>query len=520
MGRANEQRKERRARDAAPTSVQDVSAPLTPAWLRALPLVLFFAWVVAISFRPVNNNDFWLHLKIGQEVLATGRIPDVDTWSATAAGRPYFAHGWLSAVLYAWLHAFGPLAFALWSAAIALGIAALMVLALPARSLSGAFTLPLVALGMYVIAARFSMRPHLASLLCFAALVFALERWRADRRWRWLAWLPPVFVLWTNLHGGFLFGVGVLWIVTLGAAAQAWLGDRLGGERFAWRDVRQLGVVTLACTLATLVNPFGLRTLLFPITMSEGSDFLKEHISEWGSPFRAEFRASDPYVFALFVLFLVAAWVPTLATFRRRLPLDLLMLATVSVMAARANRFLPEVAIAGLPIAVRAWSELAAARGWPRVRRRPLVEAIGVGALLFIAVQFGYAHGPDRLRPTGSGYAGGLPYDEVARMRELGLRGVVFNELADGALLIYELGPALKPVMDARLDVYGEELYGEYRASRETPQAFLAYLERHAVDYVFLYSQRVAMGVLLEQRPEWERVFQTPTRFLFARRRP
>ena len=103
------------------------------AWLGGLALALYFAWVLAVSFRPVANNDFWLHLKIGEDVLANGRIPDVDTWSATAAGRPYFAHGWLSAVVYAWLERFGPLALTLWRSALALGSAALMVLALRTR---------------------------------------------------------------------------------------------------------------------------------------------------------------------------------------------------------------------------------------------------------------------------------------------------------------------------------------------------------------------------------------------------
>lgn len=502
----------------------DAPARSAAAWLGGLALALYFAWVLAVSFRPMANNDFWLHLSVGEQVLRTGQIPEADSWSATAAGRPYFAHGWLSGVIYAWLHGIGPFAVTLWRAALALAIAGLMVLALPARARRGAFALPLLVVATYVIAYRLSVRPHLASLLCFAALVLALEGWRVHRSWKRCAWLPVLFALWANLHGGFLYGLGVLGLFTVGVALQVALeakrgSKRLASEGFEWADVKQLALLTGACTLATLLNPFGLRALLFPITMAEGNAFLKEFITEWESPFTASFREGNAFVFVAYVLFLVAAWVPVLLTLSRRIPLDFLLLLTVSVMSARANRFLPYLPLVGLPIAVRAWTELSAARGWSWARRRVWLELAAIGALLFAAVQFGFAHGPSRLRPTGIGYGGSMPYAEVARMKELGLEGVVFNELADGALLIHELGPAVKPVMDARVDVYGRELYEEYRASRETPPAFLAYVERHRVELVFVYTQRELMAAFLTQHPDWEPVFRTGTHVLFARRR-
>ena len=44
--------------------------------------------------------------------------------------------------------------------------------------------------------------------------------------WRRLCWLPPVFVLWTNLHGGALGGIGTVAFVFAG-----WCGASSTGRR-------------------------------------------------------------------------------------------------------------------------------------------------------------------------------------------------------------------------------------------------------------------------------------------------
>ncbi|HDQ34975.1 MAG TPA: hypothetical protein ENN14_01525, partial [Chloroflexi bacterium] len=44
---------------------------------------------VFVNTHPIRPHDFWWHMAVGREILATGRIPLVDTFSYTAAGTPY-----------------------------------------------------------------------------------------------------------------------------------------------------------------------------------------------------------------------------------------------------------------------------------------------------------------------------------------------------------------------------------------------------------------------------------------------
>ena len=58
-----------------------------------------------------------------------------------------------------------------------------------------------------------TLRPQTFSLLLFALLLTTLRRiedGRVSLGW----WLPPLIMVWANLHGGWLVGIGVLGVWT------------------------------------------------------------------------------------------------------------------------------------------------------------------------------------------------------------------------------------------------------------------------------------------------------------------
>jgi hypothetical protein len=102
---------------------------------------------------------------------------------------------------------------------------------------------------------NWNIRPQTISILLFALTFYLIERdaaRRASRRARlwqdpalWL--LPPLFVLWANAHGGFVFGLALLGAYLL-AKGYGWVRRR---EPFPL----QLAAVTLLSALATLARP-------------------------------------------------------------------------------------------------------------------------------------------------------------------------------------------------------------------------------------------------------------------------
>ena len=56
------------------------------------PLAVLVGIFIFLNTHPIRPQDFWWHMAAGRQIVATGRIPVVDTSSFTAAGTPYPAY--------------------------------------------------------------------------------------------------------------------------------------------------------------------------------------------------------------------------------------------------------------------------------------------------------------------------------------------------------------------------------------------------------------------------------------------
>jgi len=210
-------------------------------YLIYLPVVVLFAWGTIAAFCPVSSNDLWLLMREAGDIVASGEIPQVDRYSAVAAGRPYLAHEWLSGLIFLGIFKLGGgEALTVLRASIMLAMLLLLWFSLEKRARSFVLTAPLLALAAYTILLRVFVRPHVFTHLFLCIWVFALERWRRQRRLRYLIPLVPLQVLWANLHGGYIFAL-VLGAAMTGTTAllvlrPSWSTD----ENYAWSDVLKL----------------------------------------------------------------------------------------------------------------------------------------------------------------------------------------------------------------------------------------------------------------------------------------
>jgi len=91
-----------------------------------------------------------------------------------------------------------------------------------------------------------SDRPFLIGFLLLALVMTALEY----RRWLWL--LPPMLVVWANMHGGFFLGWAPLGAYCAEALFLRWRGRPVADERRLW-------TVSAASILASGLNLNGFR---------------------------------------------------------------------------------------------------------------------------------------------------------------------------------------------------------------------------------------------------------------------
>jgi hypothetical protein len=252
-------------------------------WLRWLPspTALLAIALGGVMFaltvtKGVQDPDFFWHMAAGKLIAQTGHVPSTDPFSFTWFGKPWTPHEWLSELLIYWLvtgvgRIGGLVVFGLFPAAV------FAVLSAALRCVSGARVLALAipfAVGAFVMIGFVTLRPQAISWLLLAGLIWFLLEARPDRPRRFLL-LIPLFVLWANLHGLYVVGLGVVSFYALFTLA----------GRTPMSPSRNWVLATLAGVIgASMVTPAGPIGILYPLRYVEGGDWGLANIAEWQSP--------------------------------------------------------------------------------------------------------------------------------------------------------------------------------------------------------------------------------------------
>ncbi len=233
-----------------------------------------------------DPGTFW-HTVVGRHILASGEVPHCDTLSFTFGGRPWVATQWLAECLMAAVHNWLG-----WDGLLLLTVTCLAgIFTLVASRLlqSGLHVVPTILMVTLVAAAsshHFHARPHLMTLLLvplLTAMLVDVERGRHGPQHLW--WCLPLFLVWTNMHGGALAGWGMLLLAAMGWVVWRWRRwSSPLDHRAAFCHV--LGVVTL-CGLAMIVTPYGFDTprTWLQIMSLDLPDLIEEHAPlDWRKP--------------------------------------------------------------------------------------------------------------------------------------------------------------------------------------------------------------------------------------------
>ena len=233
--------------------------------LRVPVLLLLFSWAgicEAYHLTALRDYDIWWHLRTGIWILHNHAVPHTALFTQYLE-RSWIAYSWGFDVLTAIFNKlFGlrglPILQVCLKAAFA--VMAFFLARGSFRSfLPAAF---LSAIGQYAIT-DFKVRPGSLSILLLGIVLIVLFEVRRTQTVRNLLWLPPLFVLWANLHIQFVYGLFVMGlfaaVVLLESVARRlrtnWLASQMPPLNTA-----HVIAVTGACGLATLITPYTYHT--------------------------------------------------------------------------------------------------------------------------------------------------------------------------------------------------------------------------------------------------------------------
>jgi hypothetical protein len=404
--------------------------------------LLFSGLLLAACMMPVQSDTWW-QLRAGEEMWRTGRVMLHDEFTHTVPGQPWPNHEWLSHVLFYALFTLGGLPLLTGFCAIAVTLAWAIVFRLAAGPVL--LRVAAVGLGAMLSSPAWCVRPQVLTLTMMAATLLILVRGRS-------VWaLPPLFLLWANLHGAVALG-GVL--IVAGWLARV-VSDRSGLPAFS--------AIAVLCLLATAATPMG-PSLWFEIPQS--LQRLQEYsVVEWRAPSLTSLRDLPFWG--------VAAAAGALAWTRRRnivtVPALTLTFST-ALLFILATRSMRNVA----PFLVAAMPAIATLLRVPPARERAKAPATSLLALNAITLALVLALGG-----TGVAFAWGTPLPRlgwrpvlpqtIAALRSC--RGRLYNRYDEGGYLIWFVRDR-RVFIDSRQDPFPQSLVrahidlersGEYR---------------------------------------------------------
>lgn len=470
-----------------------------------IPVILF---ACVSAFLVATDPDYWWHLSAGRLMLETGSFPRVDPFSHTVAGQPWVAHEWLSEVLYAAVDRVGGYAAnaALFGLVGAL-IVALVYATCRARGL-GDVGAALLALWSFAIAFPVAnWRPQLLTTALLALYAHLLTRYQQGST-RTLRALPPLMVLWVNLHGGYVIGL-VLLGLTLAGGVWTWL-RRQGGP-----PLRPLIIATALTAAATLASPLGLEALRYPFLYAGSGNFAMRFIADFQSP---DFHQASYLPLALSFLLALAVGLG-----RRPLrPADLAWGLVFTYMALTSVRHIQLYAVIVLPLlgarlAAEDWA-IRTGRHLGRGRARLiLITLLWLPAALLGGLVVGGAQSGTAVQLRGEPNAAGYPAGAADYIRAHHLRGNLFNEFHWGGYLIYRLYPEQRVFIDGRADVYGEAFLEQYQHILRAENDWRAIFARYDIALVVVGKESPLAGALATD-PAWQEVYAGEVERLFTRR--
>jgi hypothetical protein len=494
-------------------------------WLPSLSAMIWVALFLGLTLTSARtvlisaDSDPGWHRRLGEWMIQHRAIIREYDFLHTYRG-PLVTKEWLSEVLFAVAgRLFGWNGFVLVAATLIATCFWLLHRQLLAEGCDVVTATGMVLVAMLACSMHWLARPLLFTHLLTLVFAWELRKYqhgRASAR-RLFLLLPPLMILWVNLHGMFMTGLVLIAMHTLGGAIDAWR-QSASSARFGL-----LAALLLVCAAASLANPNGwqLHAHVFRFIRSrELSTLTTENMSP-------NFHTVGMHGFLL-LLFLLAT---VLLVVRPKLDAtDVLLTGGWGCFALLSARNVPIFTLVTTPLVAQWFMELVQPdvnSRWSRLyhawvaRMTALDRQAGaaiipaVVCLLLIVTKPGIAGGTPALATDFPSNRYPTAAVDYLRVHPDAVRAEMFNYFLWGGYLDYVF-PERKPFIDSRNDSYGTDLVHDFGIVDKPKPGWEAVFGKYNIGWTILPAQH-PLNRILELNSHWSLVFSNQQALIFSR---
>jgi hypothetical protein len=460
---------------------------------------LLAAAIFGFSVKQFAEPDIWWHLRNAAYLFEHHSFPSVDLYSFGAAGSPWLNHEWLAEIpFFIGFKAVGlPGLLAVYFTVLVLIYAGVYYRSCRAGAdCKNATITTLLAIFLGVVS--IGPRVLLFGWLCMVALLLLLDHFQRTGKGLWL--LPPLFVLWINLHGSWVFGMVVLALTIASGLVEGEWG-LVVARRWTVAELRRLLLAGAASVAALFVNPFGYRLVLYPFDFLFRQPSNMKHIAEWHS---VDFSTGDGKLALIVILALLASALFSTRCWR----LDEVLLTAFALWMGLSHARL--LFFEGLIVAPILAPRLDLFAPYEKDLDKPWLNAAIMAAVIG-AIVFLFPSEAQLQQNVEEDY----PKAALEFMQQQHVNGRIFNQDWWGGYMEWNT-PELKPFIDGRVDIFVYNgAFDDYvkAVSIQTP---LEILDRYRINYALLEPKQ-PLGYLLEHSPAWRPIYTDKVAVLFER---
>lgn len=467
-----------------------------------------------------SDPDLWWHLQSGKHFINKG-IPQTDPFSHTMPEWHWVDHEWLSDIILFLIYNIFDSEWGLMVLAIIFTfiIGATFYLAASAvAETKPKYKLLAAFIGLIATLPILGVRVQILSALGLALILWFYYRYLYGDLGNWIWTTPPLFLVWANLHGGFVAGLGLMGLIAIAEIIKIlldkyWLNfsDYIAEKTFSLQQLWQWIGVGAASGLITLINPY-LWRLHYDIYLTLTDTFMLENISEW-LPVTITNYLSHNYIIYLIILGAVL-----LLNYRKFEPTRWIIALFFLWFSFQSWRNIPLFIIISVGfLAVILQQETG--KIFDKILSNTYVVAgiILLGGLT-LTQRFSKVV-PANLDRELLAQHGNFPEQAVQWIKDNPnkIQGEMFNKYGWGGYLDWRL-PDYKVFIDGRMPFWrlpNRHVFKDYQQGINGAETF-DILKKYEVDWVLIDNKR-PMDWKLRTSPDWENVYRDNQATIFVK---
>lgn len=453
---------------------------------------LFYGTIFLLIFAICTNAqhfdfDLWARLIAGMGVVDGGQVLKADFLSYTPV-HVWYDHEWGSGVVfYTFLKFFGPYSLIIFESLLFFGIFFVISKIIKLRTGENAYNIIFYIFPIIALAQNFNqpVRCHLFSFLFFTIFIYILELARQGKN-RPLFIIPPMIILWNNLHGGVVSGIGLLVIYAL-------------GELLNRKPFKKYLITLVISAPLLIINPWGyeyIKFLLMANTMP------RPDVSEWWGIF-SKFHFFGLIPFKLFMAaILVIEALPLCKNFPQKIKsmdkTKIILLLVTLYLAVTKVKLIPFFVITGTIFGYEDFYKLIKNVKLPAWKNRVLYASLIIMTLFSLAIK--NISVPLNLEA--------YPVKEIEFVKINNLRGKLLINFGLGSYAAYKLYPQNLIYMDGRYEeVYYEGMVPLLKKFYLVLPYWEEILEKFPPDIMIIEKDYPIFGVL-NKSEIWDNIYE------------